>query len=435
MSVTRETAYTLPGIHVTDRELEVPLVWDDDTDPRRLTLFVRELVDPVRRHDDLPLLVFLQGGPGGKGPRPTGPDGWVGTALATHRVVLLDQRGTGRSSAVRGAALAARGPGQVQAEYLSRFRADAIVADAEHVRRTVYGGRRWTSLGQSYGGFLTMTYLSRAPEALAACYVTGGLPGLTADAREVYRRTQPRVVAKNAAYRERYPDDAARLARVADLLASDDVRLPDGDRLTVRRLQSLGTDLGMKPGPERIHWLVDEAFDADAPDTLTDTFLAEVAAATSFRTNPLYAVLHESIYAQSGDGPTAWAAESVRAQDPAFDPSARPLLLTGEMIYPWMFEEVAALRPFRAAAEALAAREEWPDLYDLDVLARNEVPVEAAVYFDDMFVDAGLSLETAQRVGNVRTWVTNELEHDGLRTGDVLARLVERLAARGGPRA
>ncbi|MFV3577851.1 alpha/beta hydrolase, partial [Mycobacterium tuberculosis] len=103
----RETAYTLPGIHVTDRELEVPLVWDDDADPRRLTLFVRELVDPVRRHDDLPLLVFLQGGPGGKGPRPTGPDGWVGTALATHRVVLLDQRGTGRSSAVRGAALAA----------------------------------------------------------------------------------------------------------------------------------------------------------------------------------------------------------------------------------------------------------------------------------------------------------------------------------------
>jgi hypothetical protein len=36
-------------------------------------------------------------------------------------------------------------------------------------------------------------------------------------------------------------------------------------------------------------------------------------------------------------------------------------------------------------------------------------------------------------VGNVRTWVTNEFEHDGLRTGDVLARLRDRLAARGGP--
>lgn len=41
-----------------------------------------------------------------------------------------------------------------------------------------------------------------------------------------------------------------------------------------------------------------------------------------------------------------------------------------------------------------------------------------------MYVDAGLSLETAAAVGNVRTWVTNEHEHDGLRTGDVLDRLL-----------
>ncbi|WP_435738983.1 alpha/beta fold hydrolase [Cellulosimicrobium sp. PMB13] len=420
-------------MHVTDREVEVPLDWWDDADPRRLTVFVREVVDPARRRDDLPLLVFLQGGPGGKGPRPTGPDGWLGEALKTYRVVLLDQRGTGRSSAVRGAALVARGAAGAQAGHLSHFRADAIVADAEHVRRTVYGGRRWTSLGQSYGGFLTMTYLSRAPEALAACLVTGGLPGLRADAREVYRRTQPRVVGKNARYLSRYPEDEARLARIADRLAVGDVRLPDGDPLSVHRFQSVGMDLGMKPGAERIHWIVDEAFDPGAPDELTDTFLAEVAAATSFRTNPLYAVLHESIYAQSHTGPTAWAAQDVRDDDPAFAADARPLLLTGEMIYPWMLDEVAALRPFRAAAEALAVWEDWPDLYDLDVLARNEVPVEAAVYHDDMFVDAGLSLETAAHVGNVETWVTNEFEHDGLRTGDVFQRLADRLTARGGP--
>ncbi len=432
MSTTRETSYTVPGMHVTDREVEVPLDWSDDADPRRLTVFVREVVDPARRRDDLPLLVFLQGGPGGKGPRPTGRDGWLGEALTTYRVVLLDQRGTGRSSAVRGAALVARGAARAQAEHLTHFRADSIVADAEHVRRTVYGGRRWTSLGQSYGGFLTMTYLSRAPEALAACLVTGGLPGLRADAREVYRRTQPRVAGKNARYRSRYPEDEERLARIADRLAVGDVRLPDGDVLSVRRFQTVGTDLGMKPGPERIHWIVDEAFDPGAPDELTDTFLAEVGASTSFRTNPLYAVLHESIYAQSHTGPTAWAAQAVRDDDPAFAPEARPLLLTGEMIYPWMLDEVAALRPFRAAAEALAAWEDWPDLYDLDALARNEVPVEAAVYHDDMFVDAGLSLETAAHVGNLDAWVTNEFEHDGLRTGDVFPRLVERLAARGG---
>ena len=65
----------------------------------------------------------------------------------------------------------------------------------------------------------------------------------------------------------------------------------------------------------------------------------------------------------------------------------------------------------------------------LDRLADNEVPVSAVVYFDDMYVDAGLSLETASRVGNVRAWVTNEYEHDGLRAdpGRLLGRLRERL--------
>lgn len=448
-------SYLLPGVHVTDRTVEVPLDWSRPDDGRSLTVFARELVNPVKRDEDLPLLVFLQGGPGGRGPRPTGPDGWVGTALERFRVVLLDQRGTGRSTAVRAGALNALGDAAAQAEYLTHFRADSIVRDAEHLRRTVYGGRRWTTLGQSYGGFLTMTYLSLAPEGVNASLVTGGLPSLTASAREVYARTQPRVVGKNARFRRRYPHAAGLLGRIADRLSAGDVTLPDGSPLSVRRLQSLGMDFGMGPGFERVLWLLDEAFDgfddgtgggpagggpADGRTSAaggsappTDSFLAAVAAATDFAGRPLYAVLHESIYAQSHTGPTAWAAQSVRDGDPAFAEEARPLLLTGEMIYPWMFTEIAALRPFAAAADALAATEDWTDLYDLDRLAACEVPVEAVVYHDDMFVDAGYSLDTASHLGNAEAWVTNEFEHDGLRTGNTFATLLDRLDARGGP--
>ncbi|MEK8225813.1 hypothetical protein NKG05_06660 [Oerskovia sp. M15] len=125
-------------------------------------MFARELVDPVRRRDDLPLLVFLQGGPGGKGPRPTGPDGWVGTMLATHRVILLDQRGTGRSTAVRGRSLTALGDAAAQAEHLAHFRADSIVADAEHLRRTLFGGRRWSRSGRATAAS-SRSPTSRAP--------------------------------------------------------------------------------------------------------------------------------------------------------------------------------------------------------------------------------------------------------------------------------
>ena len=51
------------------------------------------------------------------------------------------------------------------------MRADSIVRDAEVLRDQVAGGRTWETLGQSYGGFVTMTYLSLAPEGLDACYV------------------------------------------------------------------------------------------------------------------------------------------------------------------------------------------------------------------------------------------------------------------------
>jgi pimeloyl-ACP methyl ester carboxylesterase len=181
----------------------------------------------------------------------------------------------------------------------------------------------------------------------------------------------------------------------------------------------------MSYGYAQLHWLLDEAWHGDR---LSDTFRYEVMALTGFVGQPLFA-LQEYCYGQA-NGPTGWAASHAIKNYPAFAATADPLLFTGEMMYPWMFEQIAALRPFAAAAHLLAEADDWPVLYDRQRLAANEVPVLAAVYADDMYVDAGLSLDTAAAVGNVRTWVTNEHEHDGLRTsGDaVLTHLMEMAA-------
>lgn len=427
---TPTAQYMLPGIRVREYRTTVPLDWHTP-DGETIELFVRELVDPASDAAERPLLTYLQGGPGGANPRPLGRDGWIDEALRDYRVVLVDQRGTGGSTPVDAEIVAERG--DTAGEFLACFRADSIVRDLEHVRTSLYDGRRWATLAQSFGGWITMTYLSFAPEGLTASYVCGGVPGMPPRASEVYRRTFDRVEAKTAEFYRRYPDDEAAVARIADRLAAGDVRLPDGDVLTVRRWQSLGIDFGMKPGFERLHWLVEKAFIEN--DRLSPAFLQDVMALSSSAGNPLFWTLQESIYGDEHSGPTAWAAQAERERRAQFDETRRPLLFTGEMAFPWMFDEVRLLRGFRTAVDQLAAKTDWPPLYDRTALQSNEVPVAAVVYFDDMYVDAGLQLETLKGVGNSQYWVTNEYEHDGIGSGRTLTRLRELVRDRGGERA
>ena len=63
------------------------------------------------------------------------------------------------------------------------------------------------------------------------------------------------------------------------------------------------------------------------------------------------------------------------------------MLTAGEMVFPWMFDDFAALRPLRGAAEALAAREWWSPLYSTIALSTTSAPVASATYYDDMYVD------------------------------------------------
>jgi hypothetical protein len=271
-----------------------------------------------------------------------------------------------------------------------------------------------------------VTYLSRAPEGIREALVTGGLPGLAATADDVYRVAYPLVRARTEAHYARYPADADQARRVARELASTEVALPDGARLTVEAFQALGRMLGSSTGSDELHYLLETAF---AGGQLSDAFLHAVHGHLSLAPAPLYAVLHEACYAQGCA--TRWSAQRIRGEFAEFDPGpaldgGQPLLFTGEMIYPWMFGLDPVLRPLRAAADVLAEREDWPPLYDAARLAANEVPAAAAVYFHDMYVPRDLSLPTAAAIRGLRAWVTSEYEHDGLRVSDgaVLDRLI-----------
>ncbi len=94
-------------------------------------------------------------------------------------MLLLDQRGAGRSTPANRRTLAKLGSPAAQAEYLALFRGDNIVRDAERIRGEVTGGAPWSVLGQSFGGFCAVTYLSLAPGGSARCSSRVGCPGST----------------------------------------------------------------------------------------------------------------------------------------------------------------------------------------------------------------------------------------------------------------
>jgi pimeloyl-ACP methyl ester carboxylesterase len=401
--------YRSPGLVLTEHEFDVPLDHGAPTG-ERITVFAREVADPDGR--DRPFLVFFQGGPGFEGARPTrhpSSPGWLDRALTEFRVLMLDQRGTGRSSPV--GSLPGLTP-QEQAERLTHFRADSIVRDAEHIRREL-GVERWSLLGQSFGGLCVLSYLSLAPEGLREAFVTGGLPPIGPRIDDVYRATYDRVRERCRRYYDRYPEDRDRVREIVARLDSEEVRLPSGDRLTARRFRRLGALLGMSDGAEQLHYIVELPFGSPA-------FVHDVEGAETFARNPIYAVLHEACWADGGN--TRWSAERLlptQYQD-------QPELLTGEHIYPWMFEELGGLAPLREAADLLAEHE-WPRLYDPERLTANDVPAAAVVYAEDMYVESRFSEETAEHVRGLRPWVTNEYEHNGLRAdGDrILGRLID----------
>jgi hypothetical protein len=267
-------------------------------------------------------------------------------------------------------------------------------------------------LGQSFGGFCTLRYLSVAAGSLREALFTGGLPPVGRPVDEVYAATWTTMRERNRRYYARYPGDLDRVRRLHELAEAGELSLPNGDAVPSRRLRSIGNALGMSDGAERLHYLLE--LDPGSPG-----FRHDLAAAMPFHgRNPLYAVVHESSYADGGA--TRWSAQRTMPEDFRTDVT----LFAGEHVFPHTLTDDSELAPLAEAAELLAEHE-WPTLYDERALREADVACAAAVYAEDPYVDRVFSEETARLLPRMRTWVTNEYEHNGLRADG--ARLLDRL--------
>ena len=385
-----------------DHRLDLPL---DYSEPGGATIevFAREVVPAGG--DELPVLVYLQGGPGQESPRPKfrpAHPSWLARALQDYRVLFLDQRGTGLSTPVGPRTFIEHGnSAEAIANYLTHFRADGIVQDTERFREHL-GLDSISLLGQSFGGFTSLHYLTVAAGSLGEVYFTGGLPPVGRHCDDVYSATYRTQREKVGELYARFPTARDRMRRAVELCDAGEVLLPNGSPLTARLLRTVGSHLGFTGGDETLAYLLER-------DPLSPAFAADVASLLPFSSrNPLYAIIHESSYADGGV--TGWSGQRVMPDDFANDET----LFTSEHIFPWHFVDDFGLAPYAEVAEMLAMHK-WPSIYDEDILKTVGVPCAAAIYTTDPFVDLQFSRETAALLPNLSTWETPDHDHNALR--------------------
>ncbi len=414
------------GVRYTPHYFQVPLDYADEL-KGNIELFARELSLVGDGDSQKPWLVYFQGGPGFPSPRQNGHSGWIKRALQEYRVLLLDQRGTGNSSVISHQTLAHLCP-EKQAEYLVHFRADNIVRDAEFIRQQ-FGVKQWAILGQSFGGFCSLTYLSLFPDSLSRSYITGGVPSISRHPDDVYRATFKRTMEKNQAFFAQFPKAQQLCQQIADHLLENEEFLPNAQRFTVEQFQQIGINFGMSDTFLPTYYALENAFvEVNGKPQLRYEFLNSMLIEQGFQTNPIYAILHESIYCQGFE--SSWSAHRMRQEREEFNyQSGKSFYFTGEMVFPWMFEQYTNLKPLQQAAELLATKKDWSPLYDQEQLSNNKVPVSCAVYADDMFVEMDISRETLAQIPNSKAWITNEYEHNGLRADG--EKILDRLIAMG----
>ncbi|KAK1093147.1 hypothetical protein LTR48_002917 [Friedmanniomyces endolithicus] len=387
--IVSQRTYPVGGkLNITEHFFDVP---KDHSKPEGGTIrvFARSVKkrdtaivpDSSKDKEQLPWMCYLQGGPGLPCRAPQHYNFTQTILDRGYQLLYLDQRGTGLSTPLTASTLGMRGNTDVQARHLKLHRADSIVKDCEAIRQALTADwpeekKKWSIIGQSFG---------------------------------------------NEAYFAKFPEDVARVKTIMNYLSrfgDGKIKLPSEGTLTRRRFRQIGINLGFHGGLDMVHDIVlRAACDVESFGHLTRGTLSTIDQATAFDEHLIYAILHEPLYCE-GNAPN-WSAHRLMSEYSVFDlekAGDEPIYFTGEMIYPWMFEDYSELRKVQDTANRIALDSDWPALWDEQQLARNEVPVYAASYVEDMYVDFDLGMETARKVKGCKVFTTNVMFHDGMRS-------------------
>ncbi|KAJ0107185.1 Alpha/Beta hydrolase protein [Diaporthe amygdali] len=394
----------------------------------------KKLTDPSTRFSlqDRPIILYLCGGPGADNPPCRVPDMNRWLLNRGYQILYVDYRGCGESSPVNARILKKRGMSDMEmANYIKQFCQDNIVRDLEAIRlclsvnaKSIEGedssSIKWTVLGQSYGGYISLTYLSTHPEGLLEVFITGGLPPCGMDIKDYFKVEYTNIVAQNKTFYAMYPD-AARLVRsILQLIAQigpRNIHMTGRGYMTGQKLLTLGRQFGSKVGfPEVYNLLQRMHTNLSTTGKLSPETIREFEGVLHVDERPLYPILLEQTWCS--EGATRWAAERVASKlkgfeylrmdsdgnypDPAQTPHGLPIYFTANTYCKFHYDTHEELIDLKGAAQILAEHP-WECSYDFERLAENQlsVPVYAMSFVQDMHLDLGVAEDTAAKVGGL----------------------------------
>lgn len=403
---------------------------------------------------DQPILLYLCGGPGAENPPNRNPvmNRWL--LDRGYSILYLDYRGCGESSPIYAQDLLQNPKmreDQSLADYITHFCQDNIVRDLEAIRQTLSKERvtaggypvKWTILGQSYGGYISLTYLSMFPEGLTDVFITGGLPPCGMKLDDYFRVEYQDIVKQNKSFCKVYPDANILVRSILELVKAigpRKIQMSGRGYLNGQKLLTLGRQFGSKVGfPEVYHLLQCIKLDLEQTGELRRQTISQFEGILHIDERPLYPILLEQTWCSGGK--TRWAAERVAQEiegfnylrldhdgqylDPADTPANIPIYFTANTYCRFHYDTHEELVDLKGAAEILAEHD-WQCPYNYEMLASNpcQVPVYAVSFEQDMHLDVGVAAKTAAKVGGLRLVIDPGWHQDiRYKPAEVLGRL------------